>query len=413
MRRPKPLLPAGERRIAAEALIGTAAVLAVLARIHGLAGMEIAGLGFLVAASLLLVVQAPIGGVPLGYALIIAIAGLRGPGFYFPVLGIGLVATVPILASRYGQGDTARRVTRWALAGSACGGAAIATRAFMGGSDPTAVLVQTSVAGAVFLGVDLLLRALLPTSGAPRMRLGESWPVHLSLLCAAGLIAVAVSQKGAQAWMGLVALLPLVMTRFAYDRYNAAQEAYRQTIKALSIVPEVAGVTPLGHGERSAVYAVAMGRVLGLTSDAIDRVATAARLHHIGYVAVDDPQDTAYSGNRRMLAHLGGDILRQTQFLSDVGDLVESIHETNAASHTREAAVLRVATNFDHLVLSDKERAIGAVEILTFTQDDPYGAAAVLALRRILEQDPAILDRAIESSAPVTEAAAASEAAHA
>ena len=410
MKRPTALLPAGERRIGAEVLFGMAAVLAVLARMYGLAGVEIAGLGFLVAASLLLVVQAPIGSVPLGYALIIAVASLRGADFYLPVLGIGLVATVPVLAKRYGQRDTVRRVARWALAGSACGGAAVAARMIGGGTGPSLVLLQTSVAGVVFLGADLLLRTILPTSGAPRMRLGESWPVHLSLLCAAGLISVAVSQQGV--WMGLVALLPLVMTRFAYERYNAAQEAYRQTIKALSIVPEVAGVTPLGHGERSAVYAVAMARELGLSNDAVDRVATAARLHHIGYVAVDDPQDTAYSGNRRMLAHLGGDILRQTRFLADVGDLVESIHDENSVSRTREAAVLSVATNFDHLVLEDTERALGALEILAFTQGDPYGAAAVLALRQIIGQDPGVLERAVESSAPVTQAAAASEAAH-
>src|SRR3954447_2521440 len=145
--------------------------------------------------------------------------------------------------------------------------------------------------------------------------------------------------------MALVALVPLVLTRFAFDRYAAAQEAYRQTIKALSIVPEVAGVTPLGHGERSAVYAVALARQLGLSSDALDRVATAARLHHIGYVTLDDPSDAAHHQNRVLLAKLGGDILRETEFLADVGDLVESIHAEEVTS--REAAVLRIATGFD------------------------------------------------------------------
>ena len=58
-----------QRRVAAEVLIGAGAALAALARIRGLAGLELAGLAFLVAASLLLVIQAPIGSVPIGYAL--------------------------------------------------------------------------------------------------------------------------------------------------------------------------------------------------------------------------------------------------------------------------------------------------------------------------------------------------------
>src|SRR5205807_8744158 len=132
-----------------------------------------------------------------------------------------------------------------------------------------------------------------------RVRLRLAAPVYLSLLCAAALLAVAYRRDGV--WMALVAVIPLVLTRFAFERYAAAQAAYQQTIKALSIVPEVAGVTPLGHGERSAVYAVALARQLGLNNEAVERVATAARLHHIGYVTLDDPQEAAQHANRVLL----------------------------------------------------------------------------------------------------------------
>ncbi|MCU1449513.1 MAG: lipoprotein [Acidimicrobiales bacterium] len=410
MRRPAPLLPLGERRVAAEALLGVAAALALLAKIHGLAGLGVVGLAFLLAGSLLLVVQAPAGSVPLGYALIIALAELASPDVYFPVLGVALLAIVPVLATRYGQGDALRRVARWLVAGAACGGAEIAADVFLGGTSADATLLHIVIAGTVFLGADLVLRGALPTASSPAMRLSESWPVQASLLCAAALLAVGYRQDGR--WMAVVAVLPLVMTRFAFDRYAAAQQAYRQTIKALSIVPEVAGVTPLGHGERSAVYAVALARELGLASDAIDRVATAARLHHIGYVTVDDPQEAAYVGNRVLLARLGGDILRQTQFLANVGDLVESVHAENAARSTREGAVLRVASGFDHLVLEDPERANGAVQLLAFEQNDPCGDAAVLALRQVLDKDLDLVNRAVASAAPLTEAAASSKASH-
>ncbi len=400
------LLPEGERRIAAEVFVATAGLLVLLARVEGIRGLAIAALGMLLAAGFLIVIQAPIGSVPIGYALVIAVAALADISTYFVVVGLAVLATIPVLAMRYGTQDTARRVVRWVVASSVCGGAAVGMRWLVAGapSDTDVLLLNATVAGGVFLFADLLLRRALPVPTSPPVRVSESWPVQISLLCAAGLLTIAY-QKGGP-WMALVALIPLVMTRFAFDRYAAAQQAYRQTIKALSIVPEVAGVTPLGHGERSAVYAVALARQLGLNSDAVERVATAARLHHIGYVTLDDPDDARVLSNRQLLARLGGDILRETEFLADVGDLVENVHTDEVTS--REAAVLRIATAFDHLVGEDPDRAVGALQIITFHQSDPYGAAAVLALERLLREDSEVVDRAIASGAPLTEAASAS-----
>jgi hypothetical protein len=404
------LLPEGERRVAAEVFFATAGLLVLLAHVEGVNGLAIAALGLLLASGLLIVIQAPIGSVPLGYALVIAVGTLADFSTYFIVVGIGLLVTVPVLAVRYGPEDTTRRLVRWVIASCACGGAAVAMRWLVPGTtaDADITLLHATVAGAVFLGVDLAFRRMLPIPSSPPVRLSESWPVQISLLCAAGLLTLAYENGGP--WMALIALLPLVMTRFAFDRYAAAQQAYRQTIKALSIVPEVAGVTPLGHGERSAVYAVALARQLGLSNDAIERVATAARLHHIGYVTLDDPNDARLLANRQLLARLGGDILRETEFLADVGDLVENVHADKVTN--REAAVLRIATAFDHLVGEDPARALGALQLINFAQKDAYGAAAALVLERIVEEDPTVVQRAIASGAPLTEAAAASGAAN-
>ncbi len=392
-----------ERRVAAEVYLAVAAALVALGRLEGVSGLVVAAAGMLLAASLLVVVQAPIGTVPLGYALVIAIAALADIGTFFSVLALALLVTLPVLLVRYGPDDATRRMTRWLVAACACGGAAAGMRALAHGTSPDVLLLQVSVAGAVFLSVDLLGRAVLPTPTAPPMHVRLAWPVHVSILCAAGLLTVAYHHDK---WMAVVALVPLVMTRFAFDRYAAAQEAYRQTIRALSIVPEVAGVTPLGHGERSAVYAVALARQLGFSTEAIERVATAARLHHIGYVTLDDPEDATTHEDQVRLAKQGGDILRETEFLSEVGDLVEGVAASDVTS--REAAIVRIATAFDHLVLEDPARAVGAVQLLKFQQNDPYGAAAMLVLRQVLDEDPAVVERAIASGAPLTEAAAAS-----
>ena len=393
----------GERRIAAEVLLAFAVAFLLLNRVQGFGAFLFLAAGMLLAASLLVVIQAPIGSVPIGYALVIAGAELADVSTYFIVVGLALLATVPVLVNRYGQQDTWRRVLRWLLASAACGGAALAMRAVAPGSRPDLALLRVTVAGAVFLCVDLACRWAFPTPTAPPMRFAEAWPVHISLLCAAGLLAVAYEKDH---WMALVALVPLVMTRFAFERYAAAQEAYQQTIKALSIVPEVAGVTPLGHGERSAVYAVSLARRLGLSKEAVERVATAARLHHIGYVTLDDPSEAKMEGNLQFLARLGGDILRETEFLADVGDLVENVHAPEVLN--REAAVVRIATAFDHLVGEDPARALGALQLITFRQHGAHGAAAAHVLEQMLEEEPALIDRAIASGAPLTEAAAAS-----
>lgn len=405
MTRPSALLADGERRVAAEVFVASAGLLVLLARVEGARGLAIVALGMLLAAGLLIVIQAPIGSVPLGYALVIAIAALADIGTYFTVVGLALLATIPVLDVRYGHDDTIRRITRWVIASCACGGAAVGMRLLVPASTADVALLHASVAGTVFLAVDFGVRRWLPVPTAPPVRISESWQVYLSLMCGAGLLTVAYQK---QPWMALVALLPLVMTRFAFERYAAAKQAYEQTIKALSIVPEVAGVTPMGHGERSAVYAVALARELGFAGDAIDRVATAARLHHIGYVTLDDPKEATTLEDRMRLAKQGGDILRETEFLADVGDLVASVHAVEVTN--RESAVVAIATAFDHLVLDDPARALGALQLLRFQHGDPYGAAAALVLRQILEEDPSVVERAIASGTPLTEAAAASEA---
>ena len=236
------------------------------------------------------------------------------------------------------------------------------------------------------------------------MTFAAAWPVYASVLCAADLLAAAYKQGGA--WMAGIALVPLLLTRFAFERYAAAEQTYEQTIRALSIVPEVAGMTPFGHGERSAAYAAALARKLGLTDEAVDRVVTAARLHHIGYVALDVDEQSLQSPE--LMARLGGDILRETGFLREVGDLVEAVQAPVLHEGQLEAAVVRVASGYDHLVRDDPLRARGALEIATFRQVDEAERDVVAALRELVTTDPGFIIEAIACGAPLTEAAAAS-----
>jgi hypothetical protein len=208
--------------------------------------------------------------------------------------------------------------------------------------------------------------------------------------------------------MAAIALAPLLLTRFAFDRYAAAEQTYQQTIRALSIVPEVAGTTPFGHGERSAAYAATLARKMGLGDDGVDRVVTAARLHHIGYVALDEDEHLNHSPV--LMARLGGDILRETGFLGGVGDLVESVQAPTISDGQVEAAIVRVASEYDHLVRDDPLRARGAYEIIAFRHAAAPEQEVLSVLRQLLLTDQGFIVEAIACGAPLTEAAAASRA---
>jgi HD domain-containing protein len=165
-------------------------------------------------------------------------------------------------------------------------------------------------------------------------------------------------------------------------------------------------MTPFGHGERSAAYATALARKLGLADESIDRVVTAARLHHIGYVALDEDEQTGHSPE--LMARLGGDILRETGLLSEIGDLVEAVQASSLGSGELDAAIVRVASGYDHLVRDDPLRARGALEIIAFRHAEEAERHVVAALRELVATEPGFIIEAIACGAPLTEAAAAS-----
>src|SRR5207248_8085177 len=134
MTSPAVVFPDGQRRVAAELLGGVAIVIALLARLDGLKGLEYIGVGLLVGAALLIVIQAPIGSVPMGFALVIGLSELARVDLFFFIVGVGLLATVAPLLVGYNESDVVRRILRWGVASAACGGAAAGMKALVGGT---------------------------------------------------------------------------------------------------------------------------------------------------------------------------------------------------------------------------------------------------------------------------------------
>src|SRR5207302_6293684 len=193
-------------RLTVAILLAASLLLALLARINGLGGLALGGLALLASAGLLLVVQAPIGTVPLSYALVIALAELISTNDYVVVMGLALLVTIPALLHLHGPAMGARRLLRWSTASIAGGLVAALARLISASSTDGPMLARVTAVGVAFLAVDLVVRRALPVGRRGPVTFGRAWPVYASVLCAAVLLTAAYKQGGA--WMAAIALAP-------------------------------------------------------------------------------------------------------------------------------------------------------------------------------------------------------------
>jgi hypothetical protein len=229
--------------------------------------------------------------------------------------------------------------------------------------------------------------------------------VYAALISSAALIAMATG------WLLVFAALPLMITWYSFERYAAARRTYEQTIQALGIVPELAGHVAIGHGERTAAYVRTLAVALDLAPDKREHVIVAARLHHVGHVAVPDCEETRPAIEDSLVAAASARILRLSGFLPEIADLVEAL----AAPDADDAilAILRVASAFDDLVGEAPDRARGALAILDGRAEGRAWSRVVDTLRSLVETDAAFVESAIAEGAPLTAAAAAAHTARA
>lgn len=345
------------------------------------------------------------GSVPLGYALAIAMAVILDPWAYALACATAVLLTLLASGSQLRVDDTARVAWRRSVALAAGGvgafGASEAPWAVSGG-----VLAEALLAGAVLLVTDLLLTRVLGGEES-RLQVRPSAPVYLTLLCGAALIAVAYDQQSA--WMAAIATLPLLLTRFSFQRQTGAHVTLQQTVRALGIVPELAGLAPLGHSERTAVYAGELAACLRLGREARDRIVIAARLHHLGAVSTDPEGATAQVGPMEpaAMARHGAAVLREAGFPTDVADLVEEARAgtLDGEAASLEAAVVRLASAFDELVGEDPGRADQALAIIAAHPRDAHSRRAVAALLELAANRPELVTDAVAAGSQFTEAA--------
>jgi hypothetical protein len=240
-----------------------------------------------------------------------------------------------------------------------------------------------------------------------QLELKSAAPVYLTVACAAALIAVATDQVGVA--MAAVAALPLLIARFSFLRYAAATDTLGQTVQALGLVPELAGLAPLGHSERAATYADLVAGQLGFDRAARQRIVTASRLHRLGAVPLDGDagEGLAATDDHATVAAQGAAVLRDVGFTSEVADLVEAATagSLEGDAPSLEAAVVRVAVGFDMVVGDDPALAHRGLSLLTGGAHDGATRRATAALFQLVADQPETVAEAIAAGARFRDAA--------
>ncbi|CAN7357156.1 HD-GYP domain-containing protein [Knoellia sp. LjRoot47] len=327
------VMPSG--RIAAPVATGAGIALSLLGPVYGLAVFDVpAGVVTLVVAT------------SLGLALVLR-ALLGRPAQWYLVaartVGVAITATLMRVGVVDGQGvwawqlDTEREA--WLIA----------------------LVMMAAAAAGIF--ADLVLTGLvqaerweLPAASTLRDELGEAQALTFGVLAAGPLVAFLAPVIGLLALP--LGLLPMVLTYVAVRRYATNRATYRQTIAALSRLTEAAGYTPAGHASRVAERSVAIARSMGLHADQIQELEYAALLHDLGQVGLrapipDGATVLAAPDDQRRIASEGARIVRRTEVLDDVADLME--RQTTPFRHVREwgeevplaSRIIKVANAYD------------------------------------------------------------------
>jgi hypothetical protein len=233
-----------------------------------------------------------------------------------------------------------------------------------------------------------------PTVAAPRNLFPlDGRTADLTLIASGMLMAVGargIDGKGdVGLWGVLLFAVPLMAACFAFERVAAIRSVYDQTIRALSAVPEIGGFVRPGHAERVADLAVGIGEELDFRRSELEQLRTAALLHHLGQVCLDEPLSDDGPDIGR-IADAGASILRATASLAPAGHLLaaEPLPYRTSVLLPRSIAfggqILKVASAYDDASGGDPSQASRALDELYRSPGYTYDGRVLAALEKVL-----------------------------
>jgi hypothetical protein len=192
-------------------------------------------------------------------------------------------------------------------------------------------------------------------------------------------------------WGPLLFCVPLLAAWYSFELLALTRRSFHQTVRALGTAPELGGLVRVGHVDGVADLAVAMGEQLELPDSEVAHLETAALLHHLGAVCLDEPEGDEPL-DPTAVAEAGAAMLRASDALAPAGDIVAaepSLHRApgTLVAHTSALAgqILKVASAFDELTEGNEAHAAWALEALYTGPLYVYDGRVVDALERVLE----------------------------
>ena len=258
------------------------------------------------------------------------------------------------------------------------------------------VLVPLAIAAAVWLLVDTLIWIRVEEESEFRwhtLRAGLTGDSNVFVTLVATGALFGLSYRALLVFALGVAVLPYIFAHSAFARFQQIKRTYRQTIRALARIPEVAGLGEEGHADRTANLALAVGHELGLTRSDVDELEYAALMHDIGRITLTEPAIIRVGYTDDDIARWGAEIISQAPYLEKIADHVRRLHEpyrkpgeqTDPAISTI-SKIVRATSAYDHLVVERELSALQAIEVLHQGAAYDFDPHVVASMRRVLER---------------------------
>jgi hypothetical protein len=168
--------------------------------------------------------------------------------------------------------------------------------------------------------------------------LGSVYMVHIAM---AAVVLRVYPSLGA--WGLAIALLLTLILQNSFNLYLRIRRAYAQTIKALAHAAEMDRPQDVGHAERVADLAIAVGRESGLSSIELEHVGYGAILHDVGRIG--------YEGEDADFKHpvRGAEIVEAVPFLEGVAPLIRHHRDADDDVVPEGAVIVGVCCRYDRL----------------------------------------------------------------
>ncbi len=312
-----------------------------------------------------------------------ALRGVRGRPLHTTESSVRLLAVAVVaVAARVPAGD----------------GGSFVRHTVDGSADPRPTAVWAVALALLGVLIELALaafirsRSLRTTIGRlVRLDLSEAGGLALATASAAASIAVASPVLGAVAVP--LFTVPLVLVQVGMRRYHAVESDRRASLLSLARLTDETGHTTPAHAETVADLAVATARVLGVPETELDPIRTAALLHDVGQVTLDNPIPggatvLAAPSDQQRIADATVRIVRRAGGLDDVAAILE--HQTTSFRRVRElgepvplaARILKAANAYVDLTAGASSPLVHAraMERITLGLGYEYDPAVVRAL---------------------------------